>query len=337
MERFQVSISRISFAIVASSMMFAFWHEPALALDKKTIFREASRAVVLVTCADAAGNGVGQGTGAIIREDGMIVTNDHVVSMDDGSPCPIVAINFKPSSLTGGGYSIGSGELGPPKLAALVSRYRPYDLALLKVEEANPLVSIAISARRAIEVGSDVLAIGHPGGGSLWTLTSGTISSAVNNYRGTSGYHIYQTDAALNPGNSGGPLIDEYGELVGINTFIARESGSAGLALDGLGFASQSASLRKWLGDNFFEETAQPKRDRSSLSDDEARPAKPPEISRAAEKNLAEFLSSFTSADEEVAPRKPRASSGADQPKPKREEHRSANTGLNDFLKKFEQ
>ena len=128
-----------------------------------------------------------------------------------------------------------------------------------------------------------------------------------------------------------------FGELVGINTFIAREGGSAGLALDGLGFASQSASLHKWLGDSFFEEAKRSERNQDHLKGDEQSEAKPPQVSRAAEKNLAEFLANFASSSEENARRQPRASSGEDQRKPKQEERRSTDNGLNDFLKKFEQ
>ena len=95
-------------------------------------------------------------------------------------------------------------------------------------------------------VGDPVLAIGHPESGGLWSLTSGRIGSVIKNQSGIRGKHVFQTETSLNRGNSGGPLLDGNGEMVGVNTNISRRS-SDGLAITGINFAVQSNVVRSWL------------------------------------------------------------------------------------------
>ena len=95
-------------------------------------------------------------------------------------------------------------------------------------------------------VGDPVLAIGHPESGGLWSLTSGRIGSIIKNQSGIKGKHVFQTETSLNRGNSGGPLLDGNGDMVGVNTNISRRS-SDGLAITGINFAVQSNVLRDWL------------------------------------------------------------------------------------------
>jgi hypothetical protein len=93
-----------------------------------------------------------------------------------------------------------------------------------------------------VEIGESVAAIGHPGGGGLWTLTTGTISST----RMDGAREVFQTDAAINPGNSGGPLIDGHSHLIGVNTFVRRVN-AQGLPLEGLNYSLRSKLARGWL------------------------------------------------------------------------------------------
>ncbi|HKK50992.1 MAG TPA: trypsin-like peptidase domain-containing protein, partial [Myxococcota bacterium] len=85
-------------------------------------------------------------------------------------------------------------------------------------------------------------AIGHPGGGGLWTLTTGTVSSK----RRDQARDIFQTDTAINPGNSGGPLLDEHARLVGVNTFVRRVN-DQGLPLEGLNYSLRSRLALDWV------------------------------------------------------------------------------------------
>ena len=84
------------------------------------------------------------------------------------------------------------------------------------------------------------------GSGGLWSLTSGRIGARIRNAEGVRGNHIFQTEASLNRGNSGGPLLNEDGQMIGVNTSIARKA-SDGLAITGINFAVQSDVAREWL------------------------------------------------------------------------------------------
>jgi serine protease Do len=104
---------------------------------------------------------------------------------------------------------------------------------------------IQIGDSEEVEVGEPVAAIGHPGGGGLWTLTTGTVSSV----RRDGVRDVFQTDTAINPGNSGGPLLDENARLIGVNTFVRRVN-KQGLPLEGLNYSLRSALALEWLGDH---------------------------------------------------------------------------------------
>ena len=300
---------------------------PAFSLDKAEIYKQAASSIVLILCVDEKGDPLSTGSGSIIRNDGTILTNNHVISLG-GAPCPHLLVALKPEKLEGGGLGIGGGELGKPLYAKLLKRYQPYDLALIQVSNLPlDIDPIEISREAPEDVGSEVIAIGHPGGGSLWSLTSGSISSAVNNHGGVLGYHIYQTDAALNPGNSGGPLIDEDGYLVGVNTFVARGGGQR-LTLDGLGFASQAATVRQWLGDDFFRENnysePKPKNDTS------------PEDNNLGElginpNKLTAFLGKFSNSFDDTEYDDNSENAPTNPP----EETNKTDTGLENFLDKF--
>ena len=152
------------------------------------------------------------GSGVIVSEQGLILTNDHVVSSADEIE-----------------VALADGR----KLAAKVVGTDPdTDLAVLKVEAEN-LPSITFAANEKLNVGDVVLAIGNPFGVGQ-TVTQGIVSALGRNHLGINTYENFiQTDASINPGNSGGALIDAEGNLVGINSAIYSRSGGS----MGIGFA----------------------------------------------------------------------------------------------------
>jgi serine protease Do len=90
------------------------------------------------------------------------------------------------------------------------------------------------------------VAIGHPEQGGLWTLTTGVISAEVDNFNGVKGKHVFQTETGLNRGNSGGPLLDGEGRMIGVNTAIARVA-SDGLPITSISFSLKSNVAAQWL------------------------------------------------------------------------------------------
>ena len=163
------------------------------------------------------------GSGVIVRSDGVIVTNNHVVA---GGQEIIVALADRREF--------------PAKL--LLSDERT-DLAVLKIDTGDErLPVLAIDDTSDAEVGDLVLAIGNPFGVGQ-TVTNGIIS-ALNRTADPSGdaaSSYIQTDAAINPGNSGGALVDMDGDLIGINSFIVSRSGTS----SGVGFAMPAAMVRR--------------------------------------------------------------------------------------------
>lgn len=154
----------------------------------------------------------GMGSGFVIDAEGFILTNNHVVEGSDA-----LQVKFPD---------------GQEFDATVVGTDPPTDVAVLKVE-AQGLHPIAVGNSRALEVGDWVLAIGNPFD-LPQTVSSGIVSAKGRANVGIVDYEDFiQTDAAVNPGNSGGPLVDLEGRVVGINTAIASRSGSD----DGIAFA----------------------------------------------------------------------------------------------------
>ena len=174
------------------------------------VARQARPAVVSVS------TGRGGGSGVIIRQDGVILTNAHVV----------------------GGASEVEVQLADGKeiTGRVVGRDRGVDVAVVKIARSGlPVAPLADSDR--LEVGQVAVAIGNPLGYLDRTVTTGVVS-AVSRRRGGDDPNpegFIQTDAAINPGNSGGPLLDSDGRVIGLNSWII--SGSGGLGGTGLGFA----------------------------------------------------------------------------------------------------
>lgn len=155
----------------------------------------------------------GQGTGFIINSDGYIVTNAHVIADSYGRLARgIRAITYNQ-------------EIIP---AEFIGYHPIFDIALLKIPGNYSPLKLGDSEK--VEVGEEVIAIGNPLG--LQFSASKGIVSAINRI-GPNGYAAYiQTDAALNPGNSGGPLINKKGLVIGINNFKAGSAESLGFALE---------------------------------------------------------------------------------------------------------
>ncbi len=154
-----------------------------------------------------------QGTGFIIEKSGYIVTNAHVVSDSSGNLASII-------------QAITSNQ--QVKTAKFIGYDGNLDIALLKIDGSyNALV---LDNSDKVQVGEKVIAIGNPLG--LQFSVSEGIVSAMNRV-GTNGLGAYiQTDAALNPGNSGGPLINKNGKVIGINNFKIGSGESLGFALE---------------------------------------------------------------------------------------------------------
>jgi len=158
-----------------------------------------------------------QGSGFIIHESGFIVTNHHVVQ---------------------NAYSIDVVMEDKRELRArLVAALNRIDIALLKIEASKPLPKVSFGNSDLVKPGDAVLAIGNPlglGG----TVTSGIVSALNRNISETPFDDFIQIDAAINHGNSGGPLFNAAGELIGVNTAFFSPAGSSGSV--GLGFAIPS-------------------------------------------------------------------------------------------------
>lgn len=167
---------------------------------------------------------VGTGSGVIISEDGYIVTNNHVVK--DASEIEITLNNRK-------SYN-----------AKLIGTDSKMDIALLKIDADEKLPYSAFGNSDDVKVGEWVLAVGNPYNLTS-TVTAGIVSAKARNL-GTDGIQSFiQTDAAVNPGNSGGALVNTRGDLIGINTMITSMTGS----YVGYSFAVPSNITRKIIED----------------------------------------------------------------------------------------
>jgi serine protease Do len=159
------------------------------------------------------------GSGFIISADGFIVTNNHVIEQAD---------EVRVELYTGG-------EL----VADVIGRDPRTDIALLKVESDEPLPFVEFGDSDAAKVGEWVIAIGNPLGQGF-SVSSGIVSARNRTLQGSYDDFI-QTDAAINRGNSGGPLFNMAGEVIGVNTAILSPNGGS----IGIGFAMSSAVVER--------------------------------------------------------------------------------------------
>jgi putative serine protease PepD len=200
------------------------------------VYRRAYRGVVeiIVTSTQSAATPFGpesqtqqaQGSGFVVDGNGDIVTNQHVV---DGA-----------SSITVRFWN------GARRTARLVAADASLDLAVIRVDAPSSLLHpLSLGDSNAVQVGDAVVAIGSPFG-LQETVTSGIVSAVRRQITSTNRATIenaIQTDAAINHGNSGGPLLNAQGRVIGVNAQIESESGGS----DGVGFAVPASSVRQLL------------------------------------------------------------------------------------------
>jgi putative serine protease PepD len=200
---------------------------PATAKIDGSITAAAAKIQPSVVTIDVSGqNEQGNGSGVIIRQDGYIVTNDHVVS---------VAAN-------GGTMTVVTND-GQQAKASIVGRDSSDDLAVIKVTGLKNLVPASFAKSSNVIIGQTVIAVGAPLGLSD-TVTSGIVSNTARPVRSGDNdqavFDAIQTDAAINPGNSGGALADLNGNVIGINAAIATPN-TGGLQIPGQ--TQQSGSI----------------------------------------------------------------------------------------------
>jgi len=165
------------------------------------------------------GTATASGSGVIFSADGYILTNNHVV--EGGQTYSVVLAD---------GTNLDAKLIGTDQFT---------DLAVLKVEGKMPAVA-TFGNSDVLKPGESVIAIGSPLGDFKNTVTSGVISATGRSLDSGNGYlmeNMLQTDAAINQGNSGGPLVNLAGQVIGINTLIVRGGQGASTVVEGLGFS----------------------------------------------------------------------------------------------------
>jgi len=218
------------------------------AATPKEIYQKAGPAVVFILAADGSRSG-SVGTGSIIRNDGLVITNAHVFSRKGSSRLKTdISVFLKPHRVTGNHKK----DLSQRYRGKIVAYDIPLDLALLQIVDIDvPLAKIEFADSQDVVVGEKVYAIGHPEQGGLWSLTTGVISAYRQDFGGVRGKNLFQTDASINRGNSGGPLLDENGYMVGINSMIARKA-SDGLTITDVNYSIMSNVAIQWLDNQGF-------------------------------------------------------------------------------------
>ncbi len=168
----------------------------------------------------------GSGSGVIITTSGYIVTNQHVI--DNATEISVI---------------LNSGE---EYSAKLVGQDTKTDIAVLKIDTDKELTAATLGDSSAVEVGELAVAIGNPLGQEFAGTTTQGIISAVNRTMTIENrtYNLLQTDAAINSGNSGGALINQYGEVIGINSVKLSQTG-----VEGLGFAIAISEVKPIIDD----------------------------------------------------------------------------------------
>lgn len=170
--------------------------------------------------------GTVSGSGVIVSKDGYILTNNHVIDGTDKTSVILANGTVLPAKI------IGSDQFT--------------DLAVLKVDGVMPAVA-TLGNSDVLKPGESVIAIGSPLGDFKNTVTVGVVSAIGRSLDTGQGYlmeNLIQTDAAINHGNSGGPLVNLAGQVVGINTIIVRNTGSSSDVVEGLGFAIPSNAVQ---------------------------------------------------------------------------------------------
>jgi serine protease Do len=214
----------IDFTVAADNAIHTVVHVKNL-----TVYNVPNNPLMEYFYGSGAGGGgqqtqIGTGSGVIISEDGYIVTNNHVVK--DATELEVTLNNNKTYK------------------AKLVGTDSKMDIALLKVQADEKLPYATFGNSDTIKVGEWVLAVGNPYNLTS-TVTAGIVSAKARDLSNNGIQSFIQTDAAVNPGNSGGALVNTRGELIGINTMISSQTGS----YVGYSFAVPSNLTRKIVED----------------------------------------------------------------------------------------
>ncbi len=189
------------------------------------LFKKVAPSVVLIVTEDG-----GLGSGFLISDDGLVLTNWHVTK------------GFKKVSVA---FMTLRAQLKKSDLihAKVIKQDEVSDLALLKLESTpKDIQPLKINSSGVIEVGQDVHAIGHPKG-EYWSYTNGIVSGLRPNYIWNKNHHaklIIQTQTPINTGNSGGPLFNDDGVIVGVNSFIYPDA-------EGINYAVSSEDINDFL------------------------------------------------------------------------------------------
>lgn len=204
------------------TLLLIFLSNPCLAFDKdeQSIINLYEKINPAIVCVDSqVSDGLSCGTGCIIDKSGVILTSAHVV--DVGKSVVVTMSN-------GQNYN-----------AKVIKRFgENKDIALLKINVPMDLKTVKLGDSEKIKVGQKVLAIGNPFGFN-GTLTQGIIS------RIDYSKNRIQTDAAINPGSSGGPLLNKNGEIIGINQAIYNPDNN--ISNIGIGFAIPINLVKEYL------------------------------------------------------------------------------------------
>lgn len=207
--------------IVTSCLAFA---TPAISVNYDsdeqiniTVYETINPAIVAIEA--QIDNGVSAGTGCIVSSDGLILTGSHVI--DGGHDIEVTTHN---------------GQVYKAEIVSKMGKNK--DLALIKISPKKPLQTIKFGDSSTCKVGQKVLAIGNPFGFS-GTLTQGIISRIDHTK------NKIQTDAAINPGCSGGPLLNSSGEVIGINQSIYNPDNN--ISNIGIGFAIPINDAKKFI------------------------------------------------------------------------------------------
>lgn len=178
-----------------------------------------SPSIVQISAEDADGTVGSTGSGIILSENGYILTNAHVVNSFDS-------------------FEITTYNSDKPYKAKLIGYDSKSDLAVMQIK-ANDLIPATIGYSEELSVGEEVVAIGNPAGLTS-SVTKGIVSALGRQIRsGSTGFYMdcIQTDAAISPGNSGGALVNMYGQVVGVTSSKYASTYYGGSAYEGLGFA----------------------------------------------------------------------------------------------------
>ena len=229
--------------ITVIAIMFCLAAYPALAASPKKIYKEVGPGVVFILASEGSQMG-SVGTGSIIRDDGLVITNAHVFIKPNSSKLKSdIAVYLKPRRVSGNHQK----DLTRRYKADLLAYDIRLDLALLKITGFDKnLTTVDFADSDEVVIGDKVYAIGHPEQGGLWSLTTGVISAYRADFGGVRGKNLFQTDASINRGNSGGPLLDEEGDMVGINSMIARKAAD-GLTITDVNYSIMSNVAINWL------------------------------------------------------------------------------------------